>query len=127
MPRQWKPPQRNWRGIQFGSLRKTVDPVFNEVHDILTRAYYERTPFIWKGKDWGILDKATFDKLHGLIFHLRTLAFHRANLKASPERRIPEKKYNIIFDENSRQKETRTKIAAQMIKKLRQEGIKLEI
>lgn len=125
--KKWKSPKRNWKGIQFESLRRQVDPKFNEAHDALSKAYYEGTEFIWKDKNWGVLNKETFDKLHGLIFHLRTLKFHQENEKQPKEAQIPEEKYNNIYDEKGKLVEKNFDIAVARINELRDKGIELEV
>lgn len=76
----WKPPVRNFDGVQFERLRKRpeLDAKFNEVCDRLSAAYYDGDTFR-QGKLWinfGELKKLDpeqakfiFDKLHGLIWH----------------------------------------------------------
>lgn len=126
--KEWKVPKRNWKGIQFEKLRRKVDPLFNEAHDVLSKAYYEGKPFIWKGKDWGILNKELFDKLHGLIFELRMVGFHQANMKQTSQERIPEEKYNYLYDgETGNITGKKSDEAAQFIARLKAEDIELEI
>ena len=60
----FKKTERNFDNIQFAELRKKVDEKFNDVHDELSECYYDKKPF----RTYGILNKDTFDKLHGLIF-----------------------------------------------------------
>lgn len=124
---KWKTPNRNWENIQFGKLRKTVDPKFNECHDMLSDAYYSKKAFVWMGKDWGILNKELFDKLHGLIFDLRTGKFHRKNILSPEKERIPEGKYNDILDDEGKVVGKNTVEASKRIEKLKQEGIELEV
>lgn len=125
--KRWVPPKRNFKGIQFENLRRRVDPKFNEVHDVLSKAYYENKPFVWKGKNWGILDKETFDKLHGLIFQLRMLRFDAENKKQSEKDRIPEREYNEKYDEKGKIISKETDKARRQINKLKEEGIELEV
>lgn len=125
--REFKVPKRNWKGIQFEELRRHVDPEFNSAHDALSKAYYEKRSFVWKGKDWGILEKELFDRLHGLIFHLRTLAFHQANMMLPTRKRIPEAKYNDIYDGDEKVVGKKTEISTGAIEKLEKKGIRLEI
>ena len=125
--KKWISPKRNWKGIQFESLRRNVDPKFNDVHDALSKAFYEEKPFIWRGHDWGILSKEQFGKLHGLIFHLRTVEFHRANMAQVAKDRIPESEYNFITDENDHVVGKHAEEAARVIAKLRKEGSQLEV
>jgi len=125
--KEWKPPERNWDNIQFGELRKLVDLKFNEAHDVLSGAYYGEKPFIWKGKDWGVLDKVFFDKLHSLIFHLRLLVFHQTNMELSLEKMIPEEEYNYIFDGKGNIVGKRTDKSAAIIDGLKAKEIELEI
>ena len=87
-------PARNFEGIQFAALRKTVDVRFNAVHDELSAAYYDGTPF----RTFGVPDKATFDKLHGLIFAMYDVAFHQANLALPVAEQIPASEYNEVRD-----------------------------
>lgn len=124
--KKWVGPKRNWEGIQFEQLRRQVDPKFNQAHDALSKAFYEGQPFIWKGKNWGVLDKELFDKLHGLIFELRGLAFHLANKKQAPEEQIPEEQYNEARRED-RTVEKLTDRAKERIEELKAEGIELEV
>lgn len=90
----WIPPDRNFDGIQFETLRKQIDPKFNDVHDELSAAFYNGKPF----RTFGVLDKATFDKLHGLIFALRDVAFHQANIAQPVGNQINQDEYNNIRD-----------------------------
>ena len=127
MPKVWKQPQRNWNNIQFEKLRRKVDSRFNAAHDALSSAYYNQEEFIWRGKNWGILDKKLFDKLHGLIFHLRALAFHASNKALPPVERIPEEEYNDIIDESGKVTGKKMAESLKFIHKLKDEKIELEI
>jgi hypothetical protein len=82
--------ERNRENIQHSELRLVIDPPFEAVHDELSAAYYDGEPF----RRFGVLDKATFDKLHALIFHRRHNAFHAANLLRPLAQRIPAREYN---------------------------------
>lgn len=92
---------RNYDNIEFDEIRRAIDDKYNQAHDELSRAYYEKKPFVWRGKDYGILDKDTFDKLHGLIFLKRDVEFHEYNISLPPDKRIDEKKYNYIIDKKN--------------------------
>ena len=92
---------RNFDRIQFSDLRKIVDPPFNDVHDELSDCYYNEKPF----RTYGILDKETFDKLHGLIFYLRDIALNEANEKQAERNQKVYDVYHI-----KRKKEVRTEI-----------------
>lgn len=78
----WTPPVRNMDGIEHEEVRKAIDDKFNQCHDVLTACYYGKQKFVWNGTDYGILDKATYDELHGLIFHHREIEFHDRNVAA---------------------------------------------
>lgn len=119
----FKPVQRNWKNIQFEELRRKVDPKFNQVHDELSDCYYNKKPF----RNYGILDKETFDKLHGLIFLKRDVEFHQENLKQPEKDRIPEERYNDITDETRKVVGKRHTEAVKQIAKLKTEGIELSI
>lgn len=82
----------NLDGIQFANIRKTLDLTYVAVHDELTSCYYNKQPF----RTYGILDKRTFDLLHGLIFHMYFIAFHEANLLLPVKDQIPQEKYNSV-------------------------------
>jgi hypothetical protein len=68
-------PERNYSGIQFEQIRQKIDPDYTDAHDELSQAYYDKKPY----RDMGILDKETFDKLHGLIELKRQIAFTEAH------------------------------------------------
>jgi len=80
MPRVWHRPQRNYDGIENESPRRVVDPDYNDLHDELSEAYYTGQPY----RDRGILDKATFDQLHGLCFHHHALELHAEHRRQNP-------------------------------------------
>lgn len=109
------PSVRNFDNIQFASLRQSVDPLYNDFHDQLGAAYYDGTAFKhpWL-KQWGYpieIDfgalkasdpasaKNLFDEIHGLQDWERQKKFHDENMKLPEASRIPEEKYNIIYDE----------------------------
>ena len=50
--------------IQFAELKNNIELKYMKLHSELSECYYNRKPF----RDIGILDKETFDKLHGLLF-----------------------------------------------------------
>jgi len=87
---------RDYSKAQDGAIRAMVDPTFTDLHDALTEAYYQHwrhgrsSP--WQGYDVQATpaeSKALFDRLHGVIFHLREVALADAD-QAQPVRdRIP--------------------------------------
>ena len=115
-------PIRNLYNVQFSDLRKIIDGKFNTVHDELSDAYYGKKPF----RTYGVLDKATFDKLHGLIFALRDIDFHEAN-KSLATKKIPESEYNDILNKDGEIVSTKTTEAQSLINTLEKEGITLTI
>jgi hypothetical protein len=50
--------------IQFADLRNTIESKYMKLHSELSECYYNKKSF----RGMGILDKETFDKLHGLLF-----------------------------------------------------------
>ena len=119
--KKYIPPQRNWKGIKHEELRMKVDPKFNKIHDELTACYYEGKPF----RSYGILDKETFDKLHGLIFLHRDVEFHIENMKQLSDKRIPEEEYNLIMDKDGNVIGKRHDEALKKISELKKQGIEL--
>lgn len=115
--------ERNFDGIQFESLRSVVDDKFNLVHDELSDCYYSGRPF----RNFGILSKEKFDKIHGLIFLMRDIVFHSENLKLPIKERIPSEQYNDITDESGRIVGIKSQQALQAIAALKAEGIELTI
>lgn len=109
----YTPIQRNFDNIQFAGLRKKVDPKFNTVHDELSDCYYNKKSF----RNYGILNKNTFDKLHGLIFHLRYVDFYQESLKQPMGKKI--------LKENNNEKRLET--AFNRIAQLKKEMIELII
>lgn len=101
----WIPPERNLDNIQYESLRKQIDKKYNDLHDELSDAFYNRKPF--RGK---LLNKEEFDRLHGLIFDLHFLEFHEKNLEQPESERIQVEKYNIDSDGGNRYEKIRSKV-----------------
>lgn len=117
-------PQRNIESnIQNYDLRKDIDPIFNKVHDELSAAYYNKKPF----RNYGILTKEQFDKLHGLIFYLRDVKFNEENLKLPPEKQIPESQYDDILDDKGKVIGKKSVEAAKIIQELNAQGYNLTI
>lgn len=114
------------------------DVKYNELHDRLSDCYYtywqhgESRPFAVGTKTFDVqatpeLSKKLFDKLHGLIFHLREIAFHAENLKQPTGKRIALSKYHDIKDGSGSVVDNTVGIAAREIAKLKAEGIELEV
>jgi len=120
----WKPEKRNYDGVQFGEFRSTFDEKYNSIHDELSDCYYNGLPF----RNYGILTKEQFDKLHGLIFLKRDVDFDETNKKQPKEKQIPEERYNDASD-NGEVPLTRRKsdLAKQRILELKAEGYDLDI
>lgn len=116
----WKPVERNFDKVQFEVLRKEVDPKFNQVHDELSDCFYNGKPF----RTYGILTKEKFDKLHGLIFLMRDVEFHSANLRKPKKDQIPEEKYNWVDDTGAIK---RSDLSSQAVQNLKLEGFELVI
>jgi len=77
---------RNFERVQFASLRVKLDPIFNEVHDELSDAYYnfwrqgERKQFLNHNVQRTVEEsKALFDLLHGGLWHLYTIGLKETN------------------------------------------------
>ncbi len=115
--------KRNFDRIQFSELRKIVDEKFNSVHDELSDCYYNNKSF----RTYGILDKETFDKLHGLIFKMRDVEFHTENLKLAEKDKISEEKYNNIIDKEGKVIGKKNEEAALKVSALNAEGFQLEV
>ncbi len=126
--------KRNFDGIQFAELRKTFDAKFNDVHDELTAAYYGKKPF----RTYGVLDKAMFDKLHGLLFQQYDAQFHIANQKQSKP--YSEAEYNYaaapqnaaskgltVLTVNGEQMVRKSDLAVASISALKAKGLELVI
>jgi len=117
-------PQRNLdSNIQNYDLRKTIDPPFNQVHDELSDAYYNKKPF----RNYGVLTKEQFNKLHGLIFYLRDVKFNEENLRLSKDKQIPESQYDDILDDKGKVVGKKSEEAAKKIQELNAEGFNLTI
>lgn len=87
----WQPPDRNFDGVQHAEFRAAFDTKFNEVHDELTAAYYDGTPF----RSVGVLTKEQYDGLHSLLWWYYDLKFHELNQRRPQAQRIPEAEYNV--------------------------------
>ena len=114
---------RNFDKIQFEELRKIVDTKFNVVHDELSDCFYNKKSF----RDYGVLSKELFDKLHGLIFLKRDVEFHEENLKQPENKKISEEEYNEIKDSQGNLITKKNEESQQKINELKAEGIELVI
>lgn len=77
---------RNRQNILDADLRADVDPIFEEMHDELERAYYDAWRHgrsqPWQGYDVQATPEASkllFDRLHGAIFHHHEIALADAD------------------------------------------------
>lgn len=94
---------RNFDNIQFEMLRRKLDWAFNETHDELEIAYYKNwklgisRPFHNYDKQNTVeASKGLFDKLHGALWTLYTVAFDVMNKLEPLGTKIPEDKYRLI-------------------------------
>lgn len=132
MPKgNWIAPERNYDGIFAEKLRRAIDTQFNQAADELSDAYYNfwraGNSHPWRGYDvqpTPAESKALFDKLHGLIWHLYTIAFHQANLNQPVDEQIDEARYNFVEEGG---KTSLSDLAAQRVAELEAEGITLTI
>ncbi len=139
--RQYTPAQRNRAGIQFEKVRSGFDEKYEAVHDALSAAYYGKKPFSWNGTDYGVLDKATFDTLHALIFHHYDVDFNAHNLKLPASDRIPEAAYAevemdtataaalgvVIIEKDGRSIVPKSALAAARIAAIAKSGLSLKV
>jgi hypothetical protein len=115
---------RNFAGIKHEELRREIDPQFNKIHDELTSCFKQGIPFSYNGMDYGVLDKATFDKLHGLIWLWYDVEFHRKNQKRAIP--YPEEDYNeVTIDADTAAK--KHELAIQRIAEHKAKGLELRI
>jgi len=137
----WKPPIRNFEGVQFEKLRtlklpsgKRFDDIFNQLHDELSDCYYN----YWregKSKPFHGFDvqatkeesKHLFDKLHGLIFYHRDVKFHEANMSLPKKERIPEERYDLVRDKAGNVIDKISDRAQRLIDKLSEKGIEISV
>ena len=119
----WTATVRNMDSIQFETIRKQIDKKYNDLHDELSDCYYNKKAY----KEYGVLDKATFDKLHALVFCHRDIEFHSVNMAQDDEKlRIPESEYNEI-ESADKTIVKKTDIAAAAISSCSKEGVTLEV
>jgi len=130
----YKPPVRNFDRVQFEEIRRSLDKRFNDAHDGLTAAYYDHwrngRSRPWQGYDVQPTNdesKALFDKLHGLIFLLRDVAFHDANMSLPEAERYSEDAYRYDRDEQGQITRDRLQESQDSIERLRVEGIEVTI
>lgn len=124
----YKPAERNLVGVQWEAIRRVVDGEYNKLHDTLSAAYYEKRPFVWGGRDYGVLSKATFDELHGLIEHLRLTAWHaEAQKLPQTERKRFEEQQDTVRSRDGAVVASRLQAAAEAIATARAKGITLNV
>lgn len=129
--------RRNFDGVQFENLRRTLDHRLNQLHDELSAAYYDH----WrqgKSQPFQSFDvqatpeesKALFDKLHALIFAHYDILFHEANLAQPVQDRIDEEKYDVVRGKKKGDKTIRyrkSERAVTMIAERAAEGIEITV
>ena len=119
---------REFDGVRHEKLRKQIDYKYNEVHDALSKAYYEETEFSWKGTDYGVLDEETFIKLQAMIWARYEILFHEENLKQDEKDKIPESEYNNILDDDGLTViDKKDDKALEKINNLKSEGIDIDL
>lgn len=125
--------ERNFDGVQHAELRKKIDWKYNQAHDALSKAYYEETEFVWNGKNYGVLDQDTFNKMQAKIWAEYEVLFHEENKKQKAKDQIPEEEYNDICTEKDGGSGVCTKIeknrdkAKEKIIDLEKQGIDIKI
>jgi len=122
--------ERNYDNIQFAGLRTVEsEKVHNEAHDTLSEAFYGKKEFIWRGKNYGILDKEAFDKLHGLIFHHLHIKLCEDNRKLATKDKVDEAKINseLPAGKQTAQIKTQEDEMKEKIKTLKSEGIEIDL
>ncbi len=120
---------RNLQNVQFADIRQAVDPLVNACHDALSAAYYGKKPFVWNGIDYGVLDKATFDKLHGLLFlHHEVLLAEENERRGRPyeaDRLNPT--VEVEDAKGGQVARRRSELAAERIAELEAQGLRLKV
>ena len=116
--------ERNYDSIQFEELRKQIDYTYSKAHDALSAAYYEEYEFVWNGKNYGILDKETFDKLQTMLWARYEVLFHQENVKRGI---YSESDYNDILDKNGNIVGKKTDKALKRIQELQNQGIDINL
>jgi hypothetical protein len=119
------PAERNYTNIRFSALREKIDYKYNDAHDALSKAYYEGTEFEWKGKNYGVLDKETFDKMQSKIWQEYLVLFDEENKKQALP--IPESEYNEEYLNEEGKTKTKVDKAKEEIKALEKEKIDIKL
>lgn len=134
----FEPAIRNFDGVQFESLRRTLDDKINQLHDELSIAYYdywrEGKSYPWQGFDVGTTpeeSKVLFDKLHALLFAHYDNLFHEANMALPVKDQINEEEYDIVRgvakDQPSAIRYRKSERSATTIADRKAEGIEITI
>jgi hypothetical protein len=122
--------ERNYDNIQFAGLRTAEsEKVHTEAHDALSEAFYGKKKFIWRGKNYGILDKEAFDKLHGLIFYHLHVKLVDDNRKRATKDRVDEVKLNpdLPLEKQTAKIKTHEDEVKEKIKSLKTKGIEIDL
>lgn len=127
----WVAPERNFDGVAFERVRKLIDDKINKFHDALSEHYYkyidlpngEKPNFIYNNKNFGVLNKEKFDKLHGMIFNLHDIAIVLANNKLPSNLKYSENEINPVMSDGK----TKLESTQESIQKLKTEGYELSL
>jgi len=130
---------RNYDGIQFEKYRRKVDPKFIALHDELQDCYYD----YWKKglsrpfQEYDVQatpkeSKVLFDKLHGLIAHLHTVAIDDEHKATKLEDQDPKYESCVKFDVRDKEGtllETIDRVADSQVKIVERalDGITIEV
>jgi hypothetical protein len=140
----YQPTERNYKDVQFGSVREQVEPVYTSLVDELSACYYdhwqlgESRPFVTKdGSSFDVVltdgefnpdaTKELFDKLHGLIYHRMELALQVEYKKLEGKEAEKYQRYNDYKDQDDPTVLTKEDLANRFIDQLTQEGIEIDI
>ena len=102
----YKPPVRNYEGVEWQALREVADLPLIEMDDTVSARYYDhwrhgyRMPWgLFDTKGGGIPDKVQFDLLCTLLQDMHTVVLHKINAEMQV---IPEEEYRFSSDGRDR-------------------------
>lgn len=125
--KKYKAPNYNENGVRYEKIRKSLDKRYQEIHDTLSKAYYEKTPFVWQGVDYGVLSKDQFDDYQAMIWAQYEIHFDEENKALPVDEQIPDAEYNeryktAVDDETGETSRVKVKVdqeAKDLIKNLK--------
>lgn len=94
--------------------------------DLMGKAVWNKTTQEWDTSGVPLSPKELFDKLHGMLWHIYQVRFHERNQLEPAKDRVPENKYNELFDNQGNKIGDKHTQSQGFVNQLKTEGLDLD-